>query len=81
GNVVNYNSKTFGESFTIPLLNAGISYYFMKGNKASVTIHGYDLLDKSTSISQKATTNYLIQTESNILGRRVMLIFKMRFGR
>jgi len=81
GNVVNYNSKTFGESFTIPLLNAGISYYFMKGKKASVTIHGYDLLDKSTSISQKATANYLIQTESNILGRRVMLIFKMRFGR
>lgn len=81
GNVVNYNSKTFGESFTIPLLNAGVSYYFMKGNKASITIHGYDLLDKSTSISQTATANYLIQQESNILGRRVMLIFKMRFGR
>ncbi len=81
GNVVNYNSKTFGESFTIPMVNAGISYYFMKGKKGSVTIHGYDLLDKSTGISHKATANYLIQQESNILGRRVMLIFKLRFGK
>lgn len=81
GNVVNYNSKSFGESFSIPLLNAGFSYYFLKGEKASVSLQGYDLLDKSTSISQTATINYLIQTESNILGRRVMLMFKMRFGR
>jgi len=81
GNIVNYNSKTFGESFTIPLLNAGISYYFLKGNKASITIHGSDLLDKSKSITQRATANYLMQTESNILGRRVMLIFKLRFGK
>ena len=80
GNIVNYNAKDLSESISIPLINAGVSYFFMKGNRGSVSIKGYDLMDKSKSISQTTGINYIQQVESNVLGRRVMLVLKMKFG-
>ncbi|MCF8374289.1 MAG: outer membrane beta-barrel protein [Bacteroidales bacterium] len=80
GNIVNYNAKNLSESINIPLLNAGVSYYFLKGNKGSLSIKGYDLMDKSISISQTSGVNYIQQVESNVLGRRFMLEFKVKFG-
>ena len=81
GNVVNYNSRNFEDSFSIPILNAGISYFFWKGNKASISLKGFDLLDKNTSIRQITESNYVQQEESNTIGRRVMLGFKMKMGK
>jgi len=80
GKVVNYNSKNFEDSFSIPIINAGISYFFGKGNKQSVSLKGYDLLDKNTSIKQITQSNYITQEESNTIGRRIMLEFKMKLG-
>ncbi len=80
GNIVNYNAKNLSESISMPFLNAGISYYFLQGNKGAISIRGYDLLDKSKSISHKSGVNFIQQVESNVLGRRVMLEFKVKFG-
>jgi Outer membrane protein beta-barrel family/Carboxypeptidase regulatory-like domain len=79
-NMVNYNSESFDESISMPLLSAGISYYFMKGEKASFTLSGLDLLDKSENIQQVSEANYLMQQTSNTIGRLLMLSFKMRIG-
>jgi hypothetical protein len=80
GNVVNFNSQNFTESFSIPIINAGISYFFGKGNKTSVSLKAYDLLDKNTSIRQISESNYVLQEESNTIGRRIMLGFTTKLG-
>jgi len=81
GNIVNYNAKDLSESISIPMLNAAVSYYFLKGNKGSISIKGYDLLDKSQNITQMYGTNFIQQVESNVLGRRIMLELKVKFGK
>jgi len=78
--VVNYNSKSFEEAVNIPLLTAGISYYFLKGERAAFTLRGYDLLNKQVGFERISLTNYLMQREWNTIGRYVMLEFKLRIG-
>jgi hypothetical protein len=81
GNVVNYNSENFTESFSIPIINAGITYFIGKtGYKTSVSLKGYDLLDKNTSIKQVTESNFILQEETNTIGRRIMLEFRYKMG-
>jgi len=79
--VVNYNSKSFDEAVSIPLIDARISYHFLKGEKSTITLHGYDLLNKNVGFNRISATNYLMQREWNTLGRHVMLAFNLRIGR
>lgn len=81
GSVVNFNSENFSESFSIPIVNAGITYFFGKANSTSVSLKGYDLLDKNTSIRQITESNYVLQEESNTIGRRIMLEFRYKVGK
>jgi len=80
-NVVNYNSKSFDEAVSIPVIGASISYYFLKGERASVTLKGSDLLNKYIGFYRNSTTNYLIQQEWNTIGRYVMLTFQIRINK
>ena len=79
--VVNYNSKSFDEAVSIPLITAGISYYFLRGERASLTLRGYDLLNKQQGFERISQTNFLQQREWNTIGRYVMLEFHIRIGR
>jgi hypothetical protein len=79
-NVVNYNADNLDESVSIPLLSAGISHYFLRGERASIGIRGYDLLNKQQGFLQSSQGNYLMQEEWNTIGRYVMLEFKLRIG-
>lgn len=79
--VVNYNSKSFDEAVSIPLLTAAISYYFLRGERASLTLRGYDLLNRQVGFQRISQTNYLMQREWNTIGRHVMLEFHLRIGR
>ncbi len=79
-NMVDYNSESFDESISIPLVSVRLSYYFMRGEKASLTLSGSDLLDKSQNIKQVSEANYLMQQTSNTIGRLIMLTFKMKIA-
>jgi len=76
--LTNYNSKTLKESFSVPLIDASVNYYFMKGEKGVLTLKGIDLLNKNTGFQQTSDLNYLMQVNNNTLGRYVMLSFKYR---
>ena len=65
----------------IPLINGRISYYFLRGKKASLTLHGFDLLNKNAGFQRVSATNYLMQREWNTIGRYVMLTVNLRMGR
>ena len=80
-NVVNYNAENLDESVSIPLLTAGISYYFLRGERATLSLRGYDLLNRQQGFQHISQGNYLMQREWNTIGRYVMLEFKMRIGR
>lgn len=79
--VTNYNDQSFGESISIPLIAAEISYFFLKNNRGSLSLQGADLLNKNTGIQRISELNYLRETRSNIIGRYVMLSFKYRLNK
>lgn len=61
------------------LINAGISYSFLKDNRATIRLKGYDLLDSRRSIYREITALSSTTEETNTLGRYVMLHFIYRF--
>lgn len=79
--VTNYNDQSFGESYTIPLISAEISYHFLKNKRGSISVQGADLLNKNTGIQRISELNYLRETKSNIIGRYVMFSFKYRLNK
>jgi hypothetical protein len=79
-NVINYNAENLDESVNIPLLTAGISHYFLRGERATISLRGYDLLNKQQGFKHSSLGNYLMQQEWNTIGRYVMLEFRLRIG-
>ena len=79
--VTSYNDRSFGESLTVPLIGAEISYYFLANNRASLSLQGADLLNKNKGITRISEMNYLRETRTNIIGRYVMLSFKYRLNK
>lgn len=55
--------------------NAGVSYLFMKEDKANVKLSVYDLLNQTTSVNRTVNENYIQDTETTILQRYFMLTF------
>jgi len=78
--VINYNSMSFNESLEIPLIGAEINYYFLSGKRAVITLAAIDILDKNTSFQRISDVNYLMQRNTNVLGRYVLLSFKYRMN-
>lgn len=79
--VTNYNDQSFGESITVPLIAAEISFYFLKNKRGALSLQGADLLNKNTGVQRISELNYLRETRSNIIGRYVMLSFKYRLNK
>jgi outer membrane receptor protein involved in Fe transport len=70
-----YRSQTTGFDQTIPLLNMSVSRFLLKNNVGELKLGVVNLLDKSMSVSQTATSNYLQQETMNNLGRYYMVSF------
>lgn len=79
--VTNYNAKSFNDMVNIPLIGAEINFYFLKNNRALLTLTCFDLLNKNSGIERVSEMNYLRETRSNIIGRYVMLSFKYRLNK
>jgi hypothetical protein len=70
-----YNSKTTDFEQTIPMLNLSVSRFLFKAKSGELKVGVINLLDKSLSVSQSASVNYLQQTTTNNLGRYLMVSF------
>ena len=81
GEVSEYSVTGFEESTIVPLLSAEITRYILKSNRGTITLKAYDLLDKNTGITQQSAYNYLMQQQSNTIGRYFMLSFKYRINK
>ena len=60
--------------------NASISYQFLRGRAATVTLRAYDLLQQKSNISRSVTANYIDDTLYNSLTRYFMLSFTYKFN-
>ena len=60
--------------------NASISYQFLKGRAATVTLKAYDLLQQKSNISRSVTANYIDDSIYNSLTRYFMVSFTYKFN-
>ena len=79
--ITNYNSQSFNESVSIPLIGAEMNFYFLSGNRAVLSLEAVDILNKNTGLMRISDINYLMQRTSNMLGRYVMLSLKYRLNK
>jgi len=70
-----YNSQTTDYHQVIPLWNLAVSRFILKNNTGEVKFSVNNVLDKSLSVTQSASTNYLQQQVTNNLGRYFMISF------
>jgi hypothetical protein len=80
GRLTNYNTMGFADDFSIPLLDAEMNYYFLKGNKMVLSLEVRDIFNKNTGVRRISEYNYIMQEVSNTLGRYIMLSLKYRFN-
>ncbi|MFZ5432007.1 MAG: outer membrane beta-barrel protein [Bacteroidota bacterium] len=78
--VTNYTDQSFGEEISVPLFNAEINRYFLKNKRGTLTLRGFDLLDRNNIIQRMSELNYLREVRSNSMGRYVMLSFTYRLN-
>ncbi len=60
--------------------NASISYEFLRGRNATVTLQAYDLLRQNSNILRSVTANYIDDVRYNSLGRYFMVSFAYKFN-
>jgi len=76
-----YNGQSFDESVYIPLLKGEITRYFLKNNRGVIIFEVYDILDKNTGVERLSEMNYLLQRQSNTIGRYAMITLKYRLNK
>lgn len=60
--------------------NAQVSYRFLKGKKATVSLQAFDILDKRSNISRTINANYRSDTETNAIYSYWMAHFIYRYN-
>ncbi|MBC8172623.1 MAG: TonB-dependent receptor [Chitinophagales bacterium] len=76
-----YTVEGFEASTIVPLLQAEITRFIFKSNRGSISLRGYDLLNKNTNITQMSAYNYVQQQQSNTIARYFMLSFNYRINK
>ncbi len=79
--ITRYAEESFGDAVNVPILRAEISHYFLKSNRGTLTLAAYDLLDKNKGLERISEMNYLMERQTNVLGRYAMLTFKYRLNK
>jgi hypothetical protein len=72
-NYASFKNERFGFDQKIPIWNLSIRRLFMKENKIEMRLAAFDLLNRTLSITQSGSQNYVIQTTAQTLARYFML--------
>lgn len=60
--------------------NAEISYSFLKGQNATVSVRAYDILNQKSNVRRNISANYIDDIEYNSLSRYIMVGFTYKFN-
>lgn len=80
---VNYSATHgYGEGFDtdIWLWNASISYQFLRGRNAAVSLRAFDILDQRDNVRSGDNANYIEDARYNSLGRYFMVSVSYKFS-
>lgn len=74
-------NEGYGEGYDTNewLLNASLSYQFLKNRSLTVSLKGYDLLDRRSNVNRTVTANSISDSLTNTLGRYAMLSVSWKF--
>jgi len=71
-----YNSNAApGIQKSVPLLNGGIIYQFLKDQRANLKLSVFDLLDQNVGVYRETRENMIVDRQINILKRYYLLTF------
>ena len=76
-----YDEESFGNAIYVPLLRAEITRYILKNNRGVITLELFDILNKNKGVERISEMNYLMEKQSNTIGRYAMLSFKYRLNK
>lgn len=79
--VTHYTAQSFDAPVTIPIFKAEVSRYVLPNQRGTITLRGFDLLNRNKSVQRISQLNYLIEQRSNVIGRYVMLSFAYKLNR
>lgn len=78
GNSIGYFDGFDNEQW---LWNAAVSYSFLKGKSATISLKAYDILREKQNISRAVTANYIEDREFNTVTRYFMLSLTYKFAK
>ncbi len=81
GDMTYYTSRSFAAPVAVPILKAEVSRYLLHNQRGTITLSGFDLLDRNKAIQRTSQLNYLMEQRSNTIGRYVMLSFSYRLNK
>lgn len=79
--ITHYTAKSFDAAITIPIIKAEISRYILRNQRGTLTLKGFDLLNRNSSVQRISQLSYLIEQRSNVIGRYFMLSFAYKLNR
>ena len=72
-NYMSFTNDRFGFDQKVPIWNVSVRQLFTKDNKVEMRLAAFDLLNRTLSITQNGSQNYVIQTTAQTLARYFML--------
>lgn len=81
GDITHYTAQSFDAPVTIPILKAEVSRYVLPNQRGTITLRGFDLLNRNKAVQRISQMNYLVEQRSNVIGRYVMLTFAYKLNR
>jgi hypothetical protein len=75
-----YSSESFADKDELPLLRASITKGFLKGERASLELSVFDILNQNKGINRSNSINYIQESRTNVLGRFMMLSFNYKLS-
>ncbi|TNE29369.1 MAG: TonB-dependent receptor [Bacteroidetes bacterium] len=75
-----YTNASFADDQFVPVWNANVRYNLSKDGTAQFELTVFDILNQNRGINRYATLNSIVETQTNSLGRYVMLTFLYKFN-
>ena len=77
----NYYGQAFKVDVYIPLIQAEAAYKFLKHKRGTLSLSVFDLLNRNTGIERVSEYNYLRESQSNIIQRYIMVLFRYNLNK
>jgi hypothetical protein len=75
------SEENFAGAFSVPLLNANLSYQLKSNKNWTFKLNAFDLLNQNLNIMRSANANLIQQRETNMLTRYVLVSVLYKFSR